>query len=228
MMTIGVGMLSVIAAAVATAGSITVGSPVAKHYTCGSLPFRPRALDRPANLEKRDTPLGRAVHEVVTGNDSPDPFLPRHRWRLLARKYGRADVEHPARHPTLMTFTRRHGRWSWEGSGDCVIRAYRHGLSAVGWRVAPNTTIPEDATEVPVLVQEENCSSGRVATGRIEAPWVFYGRRRIVVTYFVTPLKGAQTCQSSPPTATTLVLEEPRGERKIVDGGPLPRRRAAA
>lgn len=125
-----------------------------------------------------------------------------------------------------MGFERRNGRWEWVGSGGCEPRAYRKGRAAtVTWRRAsPRRKLPANTTRIPVLVQEDSCASGRDATGRVLAPWVHYGKRKVTVTYFIRPLDGAQTCQGVPATKAELVLEEPLNGRRLRDGGPYPAR----
>lgn len=69
---------------------------------------------------------------------------------------------------------------------------------------------------------------GACATGRVLAPWVHYGEKRLTVTYFVRPREGAQTCPGNPPTPVTLRLDEPLGPRELVDGArPWPSRAKA-
>jgi hypothetical protein len=117
-----------------------------------------------------------------------------------------------------MVFEKNNHRWEWIGSGSCRLRAWRDGETAVPWWVADENTIDGTTTKVGVRVQEENCASGKNAAGRIERLWVFYGNKRIVVTYFVKPLTGGQTCQGNPSTPAVLRLEEPVGDRRLIDG----------
>lgn len=96
---------------------------------------------------------------------------------------------------------------------------HRGGVVA-SWRLEhPEDRLARDATRIGVLVQEQTCSSGRYAHGRIMSPLVHYGRRAITVTYYVRRLRGAQTCQGHPPTPAFLLLDEPLDGRRLRDGG---------
>lgn len=44
----------------------------------------------------------------------------------------------------------------------------------------------------------------------------------VMVTFGVVPLGGAQECQGNPPTAVTVRLPEPLGDRRLLDGGREP------
>jgi hypothetical protein len=83
----------------------------------------------------------------------------------------------------------------------------------------PEEPLARDATRIGVLVNGGGCSSGRYVRGRIVSPLVHYGREAITVTYFVRPLRGAQTCQGMPPTPAFLDLDEPVNGRRLRDGG---------
>ncbi|HEX2086619.1 MAG TPA: hypothetical protein VHF89_13125 [Solirubrobacteraceae bacterium] len=206
--------------------SRTVPHARAAWLSCGDLAFRPAALRRPRGFERRRGALPRALRRFL--RRSADAVAqPRSGWFLLARRRGMAEVA-AGRLPELghMTFRREDGRWRWFNSGSCFPRTRHAGLDAVTWRRRQRREPPPaDATRIPVLVQEDECASGRDARGRILPPLVHYGRRTVTVTYFVRPRSGAQNCQGVPPTPATLVLDEPLGGRSLRDGGPYPPRR---
>jgi len=192
--------------------------------SCGAIPFRRDALRRPRGYERRDNPAARALRGFLERN-ADDVGQPRKGWFLLARR--RNHIEFAAgRLPELgaMSFERLNGQWRWSGSGGCSPRAYRKGRAeTVTWRRAPPKREPsQEATEIPVLVQEDSCASGRDATGRVLPPWVHYDEATVTVTYFIRPLGGAQGCPGVPPTPATLVLDEPLNGRALRDGGPYP------
>jgi hypothetical protein len=82
--------------------------------------------------------------------------------------------------------------------------------------------VDPSATEIDVHVHERDCASGQPATGRIPDPEITYGEDVVVVTIRVIPPPGDQTCPSNPPTPFTLVLDEPLGDRTLLDGGQDP------
>jgi hypothetical protein len=85
------------------------------------------------------------------------------------------------------------------------------------WAVEQTFVVTPETTEVPLLVGEVACASGRDATGRISVD-VEYGEDVIAVTAFVRPLPGGQDCPSSPPTPFRLQFDEPVGDRALVNG----------
>lgn len=194
--------------------------------SCGDIPFRPAALNRPRGYERRNNPAARALSSFLRKN-ADDIGQPRTGWFLRARTKNYIEFS-AGRLPELgaMDFERRDGRWRWVGSGGCEPRAYRKGrANTVTWRrAAPARELAPATTEIPVLVQEDSCASGRDASGRVVAPWVHYGKRAVTVTYFIRPLSSVLTCQGVPPTKATLQLEQPLDGRRLRDGGPYPAR----
>jgi hypothetical protein len=192
---------------------------------CGRLPFRPAALRRPRGYERRGNPAARALRAFLRSS-ADEVGQPRRGWFRLARR-GRVIEFAAGRLPEFghMTFERRRGRWRWAGSGGCRPRAYRNGLEASTWRRDPDgpAVLPE-TTQLSLLVQEDDCASGRDASGRILRPLVHYGRTALTITYFIRPLKGFQTCQGVPPTPVILNLDESVGSRTLRDGAPHPPR----
>ncbi|MDQ6746095.1 MAG: hypothetical protein M3Z27_08815 [Actinomycetota bacterium] len=192
-------------------------------YSCGEIPFHASALRDPRGYERRNTPEARALRGFLRVN-ADLVFQPRHGWFVLGRRGDRIQFASGRRAPYgSMTFQRIRHRWVWENSGGCDPRAYRHGLEASLWYPAPGAPRPTPATtRIPVLVQEDNCASGRDARGRVLPPTVRYTTTAVLVTYFIRPLAGDQTCQGVPPTPVTLSLPHPLGNRHLLDGATLP------
>ncbi len=92
------------------------------------------------------------------------------------------------------------------------------------WDVDPEAgQLPPEATSVPILVQEVDCASGRPADGRVRVLDVDYGDDRIAVVIGVVPQAGDQACPSNPLTPFLLELDEPLGDRELVNGSDDPR-----
>ncbi|MGI9556774.1 MAG: hypothetical protein ACR2N5_02415, partial [Solirubrobacterales bacterium] len=104
------------------------------------------------------------------------------------------------------------------------LEAYRDDTGAAAeWSLTPDDPLPSaDTRSLPIHVFENLCNSGEDAVGRVQEPRVEYFSRRILVTFWVTPRGGFQTCPSNPPTPFTLELDEPLGDRKLVDAHRLP------
>lgn len=92
--------------------------------------------------------------------------------------------------------------------------------SGATWRV--DGTLDRDSTRLPLLVTERECASGRSAEGRIQQPDVDYTRDAVVITVRVERRSGDQDCQGNPETPYLLELDEPVGDRRLLDGGTSP------
>jgi|GEM_PF-1168681 len=99
-------------------------------------------------------------------------------------------------------------------------------LGLASFRVAPNVALTADMTEIEVLVTERACNSGEDAKGRIEEPVVTVGAESVTVVFAVRPRGGAQDCPSNPETPYVMVLDEPLGDRVLLDGSEVPPRDA--
>lgn len=79
-----------------------------------------------------------------------------------------------------------------------------------------------ESTELHVLVWERACNGGTQVFGRTSLPEVTYEPTTVMITIGVRPLDGAQTCPLGPGTPILVQLEEPLGERTLLDGGREP------
>jgi hypothetical protein len=78
---------------------------------------------------------------------------------------------------------------------------------------------PTHATFV-VLVTRVECNSGR--TGEVLEPTVTEEAEDIVITFSVAPTPpGDHDCQGNDAVASTITLERPLGERRLLDGACL-------
>lgn len=113
------------------------------------------------------------------------------------------------------------GTWARGGYGSCrpmAVLAAPFGPAT--WHLeAPATAAGSRFT---ALVTEQSCASGADATGRVSEPAIEYGAQTVTVTFGVRRLDGAQTCPSNPPVAVEVTLQEPLGDRTLVDGALYP------
>lgn len=86
------------------------------------------------------------------------------------------------------------------------------------WEPAPDADLSASSTSIDVLVNEVGCASGQSAEGRIAEPEVVYEQDQVVVTIRVIPVGGAAACPGNPDTPYTLELDQPLGDRALVDG----------
>lgn len=86
------------------------------------------------------------------------------------------------------------------------------------WGLDPTVRLADDATTIPILVNEVGCASGMDASGRI-SDHVTYTETEVVITVRVAPPPGdAQDCPSNPNTPFNVELSEPLGGRELVNG----------
>lgn len=85
------------------------------------------------------------------------------------------------------------------------------------WTVEPGFVVDEETTEIPLLIVEVECASGRDAVGRTRVE-VDYAEDAISIRALVQRLEGDQECPGNPPTPQTLELDEPIGNRELVNG----------
>lgn len=89
------------------------------------------------------------------------------------------------------------------------------GPEAVRWTLEedpPNLEVPE----LRLLGFETNCASGRSAEGRISYD-LTETVEELRVMIKIKPPSGDQTCPGNPPTPIVVPLQEPLGERSLID-----------
>lgn len=75
---------------------------------------------------------------------------------------------------------------------------------------------------MPLLVTERECASGASATGRFQEPDVDYRANTVVVEIRGEQRSNSEDCPSNPETPYLLRLDEPLGDRMLLDGGMRP------
>lgn len=126
-----------------------------------------------------------------------------------------------AAHPEAMTKSRL--RWLLGSAVALVAIAwlgwllFGPGTAPAGWKLAPGATVSEDSTTVEVLVSRMGCASGQ--TGEVLEPDVEMTADEVVVRFRVSPGEPAEaSCPDNPEVAYTVTLDEPLGQRRLVDG----------
>jgi hypothetical protein len=205
-------------------------------WSCGGdRPGFPRAvLDGPTGMEKVEGAVFDGLRSALETMRSEFEYEPREdRPHLLPWLLAYEDDDlalflvrrTPGAEQYSVMYVEREGdTWGFGGySGDCRPRPLiTHGLGSSEWRVEPGS-IPDPASSTfPVEVLERECASGQPADGRIADPIVEYGADAIIVTIPVRRVEGGATCPGNPWTPFVLELEEPIGNRLLLDGGPWP------
>ena len=114
------------------------------------------------------------------------------------------------------------------GHAEKPPEAVDTGVSMGHWWIDPAKPAPNaTSTTIHALVTESTCSNGQPPAGRVEQPIIEITETTITVTFRVRRPQGlSQTCQGAPPAAVELLLPEPVGDRKLLDGGEDPPRDA--
>ena len=101
-------------------------------------------------------------------------------------------------------------------------------VGPASWWVDP-AALPlfPDATSIQALALEQACSSGQPPGDRLLPPEVFTSEAAILVNIWVRDQLTGQDCQGSPPGELVIELNEPIGDRQLLDGSEIPPRDAS-
>ncbi len=106
---------------------------------------------------------------------------------------------------------------------NCSFSAYLKNGSITHWAFDPDHyPVDPGASTLHLRVTEQDCTSGRRLSQDELTPHVFYGEKWIEILIEAPELRGPQTCPGNPINDYVLELEEPVGQRKIVDAGRFP------
>jgi hypothetical protein len=185
-------------------------------YSCGGVTFPVAAIE---DRQPPSDDLLAAIEELRKSAPEGD-IVPPDGWFVVARTRHRATLLAPLGDKfAYATFEKKGEGWgapSW--AKNCVPRLDVPGKSVLRWAFRDGA-YPSDsgATELALLVIEDECSSARGLDGLIEAD-VEYRDDRIGVVLTAPGLEaGFYTCQGTPPTEYELVLSEPVGDREVID-----------
>jgi len=92
------------------------------------------------------------------------------------------------------------------------------------WALTEDADVGPGTVEFSAMVTEVQCAGGQSSEGRIAGPEISYTDETVTVTLGVRRLSGANSCPGNPPTAVTVRLDEPLGDRVLLDGGTDPPR----
>ena len=118
-------------------------------------------------------------------------------------------------------------RWVLSGYGSggrpCESRVpLPPGLGHVRVHLDPNTLPRSASTSIFLFVNEIDCSNGREMGDALQGPQVLETDEAVLVAFAVIPVAGVATCPGSPPTAVTIKLSRPLGERTLLNGAMMP------
>lgn len=104
-------------------------------------------------------------------------------------------------------------------SAACGSSAEEEPAPLADWALAQQPK-PGDTT-LHLVVQEKTCNGGQAPEGRIQAEAEGQADH-ILVTVRVEPLEDGGTCLPNPPTAHAVPLDEPIGQRMVLNAAIRP------
>ncbi len=98
------------------------------------------------------------------------------------------------------------------------------GLGEVRWELDPAYPAPSPSdTEIHVLATETACASGRDMGDALRGPQVVETETEVLIAFAVVSDLRSATCQGNPPTAVTVLLDSPLGDRTLENGAAVRR-----
>lgn len=192
---------------------------------CPSGPWFPRsALDNQIDLASsgRDE-IVEAVSPFLESEEGN--FWPQVGWKILHATEETVLLVHlePPDSLSFITITKTADSWTWSGAsagGPCpLVTQMPEGSNTVEWRVDPDDSPRPDSVSIRLLLQERECVSGQEIGERLLGPEIVYTDEQILVSFAAEPPPGdAFTCQGNPETPFVLDLDEPLGDRELIDG----------
>ena len=114
--------------------------------------------------------------------------------------------------------------WMLSALGSCALTVPGPGGGTATVTLDPAAPVSPASTAVALLVTETACNSGQDAAGRVEVTSLQETGSTVEVVIAVSPRRGDQTCPSNPPTPFTVDLDEPLGDRLLLDASTVPPR----
>lgn len=193
-------------------------------FSCGSpLTFNAAALQGAPGVETLSHPATIALRDLMRQGGVPN----RSGWRVVVVSASSAQFLLPAAPDEGFAYWSAEfgvgaGGWTFVRSGQCDLRPVFQGVEAARWELAPGEAPTADTTTIKALVTEQGCASGRSPDGRVLPAAVVYLADHIAITFATRPLPGAHTCEPGPPAVLLLDLEEPIGDRQLLDASIIP------
>lgn len=127
----------------------------------------------------------------------------------------------------IFSMTRGDGGWKWSGGASCPQLGPTLSDDAFSWveLSAPVGGVDRSTSDIEVGVTEMACTGGRDPLPHLNEPEVVTDDHAVTV-YWTSrrdaPAGQAFACPGPLPTMTTLHLNEPLGDRKLLDGSVYP------
>jgi hypothetical protein len=154
--------------------------------------------------------------------DGPDT-----EWRLLrvdGNKYefgvGPWTEDGPGPDGSILNAEDRADGWRWTGGGGCRIQPLLE--DGHMWVELHSKDLDRTSNEPMIEVNELDCTSSRDPAPFLHDPYVVETDESVTVYWTSTPPEGGQTCPGNPSVSRPLPLDEPLGDRELLDGSTYP------
>lgn len=116
-----------------------------------------------------------------------------------------------------------HPIWSMSEWSSCTVQAHLDGLRNVHLQLDPMNPPSPDAISVVVLVTEAGCTGGLDPSDRVRVLEIRYTETSVEIVVGTVPPPGdVFTCIGNTPVPVTIELDEPIGDRYLVDATVYP------
>ena len=198
-----------------------------EHYGCGEH-YPAKVFRRRKGAEDGRHPANRKLKDLLRRDNSEIVPGPRNGWIRVYRKNGRAEFVHEKRSKKAYFYIdldKGKKGWRWAGSGTgCKPLAWGPKTSGGTIELRDGHPPEPDDSRLRVLVHEWECHGFRVPDREDVHPRIIYGEKNVVVILRIEYPQGGATCPGTPPFRYTVKLDEPLGDRALVDGGLYPPR----
>lgn len=106
--------------------------------------------------------------------------------------------------------------------GQCNLEVTAVGLGSAVMILDPDKEPNPAASSLSVLIMERRCASGQSPERREVIPVVNETDTEVQIVVLVAPVKGGATCPGNPWYPVEITLEQPLGDRKILDARTIP------
>jgi hypothetical protein len=200
--------------------------------TCGDdIVFAAAALNGPGNAQFELDAAAEALRAFLAEPHADEVNFPAVGWHRVFETPNRVLFVAPRQGGdpwAQVAFVRSGAAWTLDLFGACAPHiVLAGGLGIADWWLDPALPRPGPKDRAfTALVLERACASGHSSDGRIAPPLVAYAPDAVSLIFGVRPRPGAQDCPVNPPGRFRVTLDQPLGDRQLLDGGSLPPRDA--